>query len=83
MVANEPEPNISRELKDAILMKVVFSAYAHASDTLLNESIEAEYEADWWAKIGRDTWSSLYYLLQSQSVNHDMKITSRRYHAHP
>ncbi|KAF8342777.1 ATP synthase regulation protein NCA2-domain-containing protein [Cantharellus anzutake] len=55
----------SSELRDAILTKLVFGVYTHFSETLLNESIEAEAEAYWWTNIERNSWGCWCYFVQT------------------
>lgn len=52
-------------LKTAIVHRLMVGTYTVVLDTFLNEAINAETEAEWWADIERSTWGVWNYLLQS------------------
>ncbi|THV03904.1 NCA2-domain-containing protein [Dendrothele bispora CBS 962.96] len=49
----------------SLLNKLVVALYAESLDTLLQQSVSAEKEAQWWDRIGRSPFNVLFYLLQT------------------
>ncbi|KAF9013543.1 ATP synthase regulation protein NCA2-domain-containing protein [Cyathus striatus] len=52
-------------LKHAIISKLVVSIYAESLDLYLNQAIQVEADAEWWADVERSRLNVAWYLLQS------------------
>lgn len=63
-------------LKRAIIGVLVVDLYSEALDIFLNESSQAESEAEWWAEVERSRQNVALYLLQSE-CNPTLSVENR------
>lgn len=61
--SEDPE---EEHLKQVLLGRVVLGVYAEALHTYLDQTTEAEREAEWWDNIERSHYELAWYLLQSK-----------------
>ncbi|KAK7063809.1 ATP synthase regulation protein NCA2-domain-containing protein [Favolaschia claudopus] len=52
-------------LKSAVVSQVAVGLYARSLDIYLNEAMEIEAEAEWWANVERSTINVAWFLLQT------------------
>jgi nuclear-control-of-ATPase protein 2 len=65
LVITEDAPEQEKALKDAVVGQVAVGLYARSLDIYLNEAMDIEAEAEWWANVGRSSISVAWFLLQS------------------
>ena len=58
------------EVVPAVLLKSGLTTLSITMDYILNQTLEAEQEIDWWRSVESSTWNVTYYLLQSEYPQH-------------
>ncbi|KAF7302963.1 hypothetical protein MKEN_01258900 [Mycena kentingensis (nom. inval.)] len=53
------------QLRNAVVSEVAVGLYGRALDEYLNQAIEIEAEADWWANIERSELNVVWFLIQT------------------
>ncbi|KAF7337697.1 hypothetical protein MSAN_02243200 [Mycena sanguinolenta] len=65
LVNTEHTSEQEKVLKSAVVHQVAVGLYARSLDIYLNEAMEIELEAEWWANVERSGISVAWFLLQS------------------
>ncbi|KAJ7805151.1 NCA2-domain-containing protein [Mycena olivaceomarginata] len=65
LVITEDAPEQEKALKEAVVGQVAVGLYARSLDIYLNEAMDIEAEAEWWANVGRSSISVAWFLLQT------------------
>lgn len=65
--SDDPE---EESLKQAVLGRVVLGVYADALNAYLDQTTEAEREAEWWDNVERSRYELAWYLLQSEGFEY-------------
>ena len=58
------------EIVSAVLLKSGLTILSITMDNILNQTLQAEQEIDWWRSVESSTWNVTYYLLQSEDPQH-------------